>query len=242
VGRGKPERGPVSGPPGSGKSTFIKALKNIAEGRNIKLLVIRAKECAAEEFFEVDVPEEFIVKKISTILQFTSSGESFKPAFDVLATYNCSSINCLLEHVEKEMRQDIAMWIRARLKLLSSFINGKVKVPVCLSIFDEPVKRIVAGLLYAIREKITMPIILDDTLSFVLNDAYRQAFVAMMRPFKVSVNERLDTRQLLSYNPIVITPGGNEIYRLARPEKYVVIFDHQHWELSRREVEKIVYS
>ena len=241
MGRGKPERGPVSGPPGSGKSTFIKALKNIAEGRNIKLLVIRAKECT-EEFFEVDVPEEFIVKKISTILQFTSSGESFKPAFDVLATYNCSSINCLLEHVEKEMRQDIAMWIRARLKLLSSFINGKVKVPICLSIFDEPVKRVVAGLFYAIREKITMPIILDDALSFVLNDAYRQAFVAMMRPFKVSVNERLDTRHLLSYNPIIITPGGNEIYRIAHPNKYVVLFDHQRWTLNRKDIEKIAYS
>ena len=205
------------------------------------MLIIRAKECT-EEFYEVDVSEEFVAKKISTILQFTSSGESFKPAFDVLTTYGCSSINCILEHIEKEMRQDIAMWIRARLKLLSSFINGKVEVPTCLSNFDEPIKRIAAGLLYALREKITMPIILDDALSFVLNDAYRQAFVAMMRPFKVSVNERLDTRHLLSYNPIVITPGGNEIYRLANPNKYVIFFDHQRWEVSRREIEKIAYS
>jgi energy-coupling factor transporter ATP-binding protein EcfA2 len=241
VGWGKPERGPVSGPPGSGKSTFIRALKNIAEKRNVRLLIIRAKECAAEEFF-VDVPEEFIVKKISTILQFTSSGESFKPAFDVLATYNCSSINCLLDHIEKEMRQDIAMWIRARLRLLSSFINGKIKVPLCLSTFDEPVKRVVAGVLYAIREKITMPIILDDTLSFVLNDAYRQAFVAMMRPFKVSINERLDTHRLLAFNPIITTPGGNEIYRFSRPNKYVILFDNFRWELDRKAVEKIAYS
>jgi len=241
VGRGKPERGPVSGPPGSGKSTFIRALKTVAARNGINLLIIRTKECA-EEFIEMMISEEFIVKKISTILQFTSSGESFKPAFDVLATYNCSTINCLLEHVEKEMRPDIAMWIKARLKLLSSFINSKVKIPVCLSTFDEPVRRIVAGLLYAMREKITTPVILDDALSFVLNDAYRQAFVAMMRPFKVSVNERLDTRQLLSYNPIVITPGGNEIYRLANPNKYVIFFDHQRWEVSRREIEKIAYS
>jgi len=205
------------------------------------LLIIRAKECT-EEFYEVDVSEEFVAKKISTILQFTSSGESFKPAFDVLATYNCSTINCLLEHVEKEMRQDIAMWIRARLKLLSSFINSKVKVPTCLSNFDEPIKRIAAGLLYALREKITTPVILDDTLSFVLNDAYRQAFVAMMRPFKASINERLDTHRLLSFNPIIITPGGNEIYRLSRPGRYIVLFDHFRWELSRKDIEKIAYS
>jgi len=204
-------------------------------------LIIRAKECT-EEFYEVDVSEEFVAKKISTILQFTSSGESFKPAFDVLATYNCSTINCLLEHVEKEMRQDIAMWIRARLKLLSSFINSKVKVPTCLSNFDEPIKRIAAGLLYALREKITTPVILDDTLSFVLNDAYRQAFVAMMRPFKASINERLDTHRLLSFNPIIITPGGNEIYRLSRPGRYIVLFDHFRWELSRKDIEKIAYS
>ena len=204
-------------------------------------MIIRAKECT-EEFYEVDVSEEFVAKKISTILQFTSSGESFKPAFDVLATYNCSTINCLLEHVEKEMRQDIAMWIRARLKLLSSFINSKVKVPTCLSNFDEPIKRIAAGLLYALREKITTPVILDDTLSFVLNDAYRQAFVAMMRPFKASINERLDTHRLLSFNPIIITPGGNEIYRLSRPGRYIVLFDHFRWELSRKDIEKIAYS
>jgi hypothetical protein len=214
----------------------------VAEKRNVRLLIIRAKECNTEEFFEIDLPEEFIVKKISAILQFTSSGESFKPAFDVLATYNCSSINCLLDHIEKEMRQDIAMWIRARLKLLSSFVNGKVRIPVCLSNSDEPVKRIVVGLLYAIREKITMPIILDDALAFILNDAYRQAFVAMMRPFKVSLNERLDTRQLLSYNPIIITPGNNEIYRLSRPNRYVILFDSFRWELDRKAVEKIAYS
>jgi len=147
-----------------------------------------------------------------------------------------------LEHVEKEMRQDIAMWIRARLKLLSSFINSKVKVPTCLSNFDEPIKRIAAGLLYALREKITTPVILDDTLSFVLNDAYRQAFVAMMRPFKASINERLDTHRLLSFNPIIITPGGNEIYRLSRPGRYIVLFDHFRWELSRKDIEKIAYS
>jgi len=189
------------------------------------------------------ISEEFVVKKISTILQFTSSGESFKPAFDILATYNCSTINCLLEHIEKEMRPDVAMWIRARLRLLSSFINGGgLRIPTCLANYDEPIRRIVVGLLYAAREKITMPIVLDDMLSFVLNEAYRDAFIAMARPFKVSINERLDTHRLLSFNPIIITPGGNEIYRLTRPGKYVILFDHFRWELDRKAVEKIAYS
>ncbi len=240
MGRGKLERGPVSGPPGSGKTSFIQALKTVAERYGIKLLVIRTKECA-EEFFDVRVSEEFIVRKISAVLQFTSSGD-FRPAFDVLTTYSCDSISCLLERVEKEMRQDIAVWVKARLKLLSSFINGGLRIPTCLANYDEPIRRIAAGLLYAVREKITMPIILDDMLAFVLNEAYREAFVAMARPFKVSINERLDTHRLLSFNPIIITPGGNEIYRFARPNRYVILFDHFRWELDRKAVEKIAYS
>jgi hypothetical protein len=205
------------------------------------LLVIRAKECD-EEFFEVMVSEEFIVRKISTILQFTTSGD-FRPAFDVLATYNCNSISCLLEHVEKEMRYDIAVWVKARLKLLGSFINGGLRMPTCLKYHDEPIKRIIVGLLYAIREKITMPIVLDDTLSFVLNEVYREAFIAMMRPYMVSVNKYLETRELLSFNPVIVTPSGSGgVYRLARPDKYVVIFDDRRWELSRKDIEKIAYS
>ena len=139
---------------------------------------------------------------------------------------------------EKRYREDISQWITARLKALKRFVdNDSVTLPTCLKV-DELIRRIVVGLLYVVRPHITYPIILDDALSFVVNEIYRESFIAMMRPYMLSINKYLETRDLLSYNPIVITPGGaGGAYRLARPDKYVVIFDSHRWELDRKAVE-----
>jgi hypothetical protein len=205
------------------------------------MLVIRAKDCR-HEVIKFQIPEQEIVKRISSILQFTTY-DGFRPAFDILSTFNCDNLTCLIETAEKLFKNDIAMWITARIKLLSKFIDGNnVVIPICLN-DDELIKRLVVGILYAIRRFISMPIAVDDMLGFVINESYRESFVAMMRPFIVSINRYLDTRDLLQFNPIIITPGGHGgFYRLARPDRYIVLFDHSRWEVPRREIERLANS
>lgn len=149
----------------------------------------------------------------------------------------------MIEASEKYFKNDIAIWITARIKLLSEFVDGNnVVIPTCLN-EDELIKRLVVGVLYAIRRLIPLPIVIDDILGFVINESYRESFIAMMRPFIVSINRYLDTRDLLQFNPIIIAPGGaGGFYRLARPDKYVVILDGSRWEIPRREIEKLANS
>jgi hypothetical protein len=209
------------------------------------LLILKSKDCEDEKdkYVKVDVPESYVVKKISSVLHFTAE-DTLKPSFDVLIASKCETIECLIEYAEKKFREDVGLWIVARLEILRQFLNGAVMIPTCLQDYDEIVKRMVVGLLYAIRPKMPpVPVVMDDTLSFVVNKKYASAFVAMMRPFKVSVNEFLETRDMLKYNPVIIAPGGHGgEYRLARPDKYVIIFDHSRWEIPRREIEQIANS
>ncbi len=177
------------------------------------------------------------------MLHFTAS-ETLKPSFDVLASISCVDIRCLIENVEKRFKPDIAAWITARLVILNQFISGNViRIPLCLKNYDEIVKRLVLGVTYVARPHISAPYVIDDTAALIVNLLYEEAYVGTMRPYWVVRNKYLETRELLMFNPITITPGGAAgTYRLARPDKYVVIFDHQRWELPRRAVEKIVYS
>ncbi len=207
-----------------------------------KALFIRAKDCS-ESFIKIQVPEKEVVNHISSVLQYTVN-DGFRVSFDILSLAECSSIDCLMAFAEKRYREDVSQWVTARLKALKRFVdNDSVMLPTCLKGTDELIRRIVIGILYAIRPYITYPVILDDVFSFVVNEVYRESFVAMMRPYFLAINRYLETRDLLSYNPIVITPGGaGGAYRLARPDRYVVIFDHQRWELPRKAIEKIAYS
>jgi hypothetical protein len=207
--------------------------------REKKLIIIKAKDCS-QEIVKFELPEQLIVKKISGILQFTAY-DGFRISFDILSTLQYS-IDELIAYVEKKYREDIAQWITARLWALKQFINAnKVEIPTCLKDEGELTRRIVIGILYAIRPYITLPVILDDLLSFVVNEVYRESFIAMMRPFIVSVNRYLDSRDLLQFNPIVIVPGGAAgFYRLSDPQDYVIIFDDKKWKIGRREIEKLL--
>ncbi len=186
---------------------------------------------------------DIVVKKISSVLQFTAS-DGFKTSFDVLSTAECNNIQCLFEFINKKYRSDIAPWIEARLKILTRFIkDDAVIIPLCLANYDEIVKRLLLGILYVLRNRIGVPIVLDDMLSFITNELYSEAFVAMMRPYIVSINRELDSKEILMYNPVIFTPGGHGgVYRISHPTKYVVLFDGERWTLPRKEVEKIAYS
>lgn len=240
MGRGKPERGPISGPPGTGKTTFIRALENVAQRFLRPLIIIRSKECSDGEFI-IKVPQSEIVRKISGILHFTA-GDGLRPSFDIMSSSSCENISCLKEFVAKKFRQDIAIWIEARLDVLERFVDNElIRIPTCLSSYDEIVKRITLGVLYVLRHKISKPVVIDDASSLIINDPYKEAYIAMMRPSIFTVNRFMDTKEILAFNPVVITPGGG-LYRLARPDKYVILLDHMRWEVRRQDVEKIAYS
>jgi hypothetical protein len=234
--------GPVAGPPGTGKTTFIKALIKIAERLGIKIIFVQAKDCS-ESWLEVPGADA-VIKRISSVLHFTVS-DGFRPSFDALRKANCADIQCLIDYAKKRYKPDVSEWIETRLELLSSlFIKGdKIVIPLCLANEDELIRRLLVGILYVLRNRINMPIIMDDMLSFVTNEPYSEAFAAMMRPYMFSVNRNLDSREMLLYNPIIITPGGQGgHYRLAEPHKYVILFDSYRWAIPKKDIEKITRS
>ena len=237
-----PKGGPPIGMPGTGKTTMLRALYLILQMVGRKALFIQVKDCD-EAYVEITLPEQEVLNHISGILQFTAS-DGFRPSFDRLAFTQCNNIECLIDYVEKRYRQDVADWIVPRLLALKRFVDAeKIKIPLCLIHQDELIRRITVGVLYAIRPYVTFPVILDDAFSFVINEAYKESFIAMMRPYMISLNRYLMIEDLLRFNPVIITPGGaSGLYRIAKPDKYVIIFDHNRWEIPRKDIEKIVYS
>ncbi len=208
----------------------------------VKVIFIQAKDCA-ESWLEVP-GADVVVKRISSVLHFTVS-DGFRPSFDALRKANCTDIRCLIDFAKKRYKPDISDWIETRLELLSSqFIKGdKIIIPLCLANEDELIKRLLIGILYVLRSRISVPVIVDDLLSFVTNEPYSEAFTAMMRPYIFTVNRNLNSQEMLMYNPIVIAPGGQGgHYRLAEPHKYVVLFDSDRWTIPRKDIEKILRS
>lgn len=218
----------------------------VAEKRGIKILYIQSKDCE-ENAVQLDALPD-VIKRISSVLQFTAT-DGFRISFDILSASNChvaeNPIQCLIDYTNKKFKAEIATWIESRLRILEQLfiVDNKISIPTCLLPYDEIAKRLLIGVLYVTRSKITMPIILDDSLSYVINESYVRAFLAMMRPYIRMLNRYPRTEEMLEHNPIILTPGGNAgFFRLANPEKYVVIFDDKRWEINRRDVEKIVYS
>lgn len=211
-----------------------------------QIVVIRSKECSDGEIVLKEVSQSELVKKISAVLHFTA-GDGLRPSFDALAAAatGCDTISCLKEYASKRFRQDVAIWVESRLDILERvFIdNGIIKIPTCLAQYDEIVKRLLLGVVYVLRPKILKPVVIDDASSVITNDPYKEAYIAMMRPSKITANRFMDTKELLMFNPIVLAPGGAAgVYRLSRPDRYTILFDANRWEVSRREVEKIAFS
>ena len=234
----------MAGPPGSGKTTYLEALLKILSRLGIKVIFIQAKNCKSQEKIEFRGASKLIVKRVSSILQFTTS-EGFKSSFDLLSTAECDDLDCLIEFVNKKYKSDVAVWVEPRLKMLKKFVKDDVVViPTCLSEEDdELMRRLIVGILYVLRSKTNAPIILDDLTSYVVNIIYSEAFAAMMRPYKLSKNKDLTSDEILMYNPVVIAPGSHGgFYRLAHPDKYVILFDGNKWTVPRKDIEKIAYS
>ncbi|MDT7873929.1 MAG: hypothetical protein RQ859_00995 [Pyrobaculum sp.] len=198
------------------------------------------KECGEgkqETEIEIKNLERKIVKKISTILHFTASS-SLKPAFDLLITSKCEDLKCLIEFAEKKFRSDIAMWITARITVLKDYFirNGKLVIYLCLEEFDELIKRMLIGLIYALRSEIPYFVIIDDALAIILNNMYGEVWPAITRPYLASFNYYPEASDMLKFDPVIIAPGGRQFYRVAKPDKYIVMYRGREWEIDASEV------
>ena len=200
--------GAVSGPPGSGKTTFIKAIVKMSHK---PVIVVSVKEKQSVE--HVDIPEDVVINGISRALHFTAIG--LRPSFDVLSVHSPKSLEDL-ENIASKFKIDIAEWVLARLRVIKQWLveeNGRryVRVPLYLRDYDELERRLTVGLLYAARPHLPYIFVFDDSMAFVLNESYKEAALAMLRPYLISVNRYLDGRELLLHNPVIITPGGSGV-------------------------------
>jgi hypothetical protein len=237
---GQTHRGPIFGTPGSGKTTFLNLFQQFAKKRGVKTLYIGMKECKEKQKeveIEIQNLERKVAKKISSILHFTASS-SLKPSFDLLISSKCENLRCLNDFVEKKFRSDVAMWITARLAVLEDyFIRGnRLVIYLCLEEFDEMIKRMLIGIIYALRSEIPYLLIIDDALAVVLNSMYGDVWPATTRPYLAALNYYPEAGDTLRFDPTIIAPGGRSYYRLAKPDKYVVMYRGREWEIDAAEV------
>jgi energy-coupling factor transporter ATP-binding protein EcfA2 len=249
--------GLVAGPPGSGKSTFIRALIKTGNKPHIYL---QAKDCEDRAIY---VDEKIVIRHISAVLHFAS--ERIMPAIDRLTTLVDGSIDALMKAVEAKFRPDIAEWVQAKLQLLTSLKEGdKIRIPLCVKNLDEPYRRITIGLLYAARHYIAnIPVLIDDVFAFVLSESYSEAFRAMMRPYIISYNTYPDSKLLLAHSPVVLspartpttscpsltpptreaqTPGSGKIHRLVERDSYVIIWNGKIEKVKFKDIEALAQS
>jgi hypothetical protein len=216
------------------------------EKKEIRMVYIQSKDCK-ENSIELDALQD-VVKRISSVLQFSAS-DGFRISFDVLADADCSAspdpIQCLIDHSIKNFKQEIAAWVVWRLKLLQRLFvrNSKIIIPLCLTNLDEIARRLLLGVLYVTKCKINTPMIIDDSMTYIGNETYIRAYFAVTRPYLRILNRYPVQEELLSYNPIILTPGGQAgYYRLAHPTKYTIIFDSNRWQIDRKIIEKMADS
>ena len=120
--------------------------------------------------------------------------------------------------------------------------DNRLIIYQCLEEFDELIKRMSIGLLYAMRHLIPHLLIIDDALALVLNHMYGDIWPATTRPYIVSYNYYPESGETLKFDPVIISPGGRTYYKLAKRDKYVVMYRGQEWEIDAQEVYALAKS
>jgi hypothetical protein len=241
--------GVVAGPPGSGKTTFMKALQNVALTMGFRVIFITADyNCNKRPHITIDDAAQEVVQKLGTVLHYVADSSDIRIdtlmhiVADTARNIGTLDIGVITKRVEEKLGHDLSLLARVWLENIQMFIKGNsVLIPRCVQGFNEIALRLIPGIIVAIRHRTTLPVMLDDIFGFIFGDERSQRwFAAYARPFIISINRYLDTEELLGYNPVVITPGGQGgIYRIASPNRYLVLFDSHRFEIDVKEIEKL---
>jgi len=227
----------VAGPPGSGKTTFLRALRRVLEAHGVEYVYLAAKEVSTP----VKVREEVVLRHLVEVLRPTAS-QPVMPALDRLQLV--ASRAASLEEVRKAAERfdpRVAEWVLARLDALIEWrVGGEIVVRANRPLNDLE-RRIAAGLLYAARlEGDPRLYILDDAYGFLAVEEFLREWLAVARPYVVAVNQYPDVEMLLAFQPIVVAPGAAPYYRYADPRHYVVLANHKPVaKISIRDVQRL---
>jgi energy-coupling factor transporter ATP-binding protein EcfA2 len=240
--------GVVAGPPGSGKTTFMKALQNVAHTMGFQVIFITAGyDCNKRPLITKDTAQE-VIQHLDTVLHYVADSSDIRIetlkhlVADTARRIGTLDIGVITKRVEEKLGHDLSLLARVWLENIQMFIKGNsVLIPRCVQGFNEIALRLIPGIIAAIRHRTTLPVMLDDIFGFIFDDKRSQQwFAAHARPFIISINRYLDTAELLGYNLVVIAPGGQGgVYRISSPNRYVVLFDSRRFEIDAKEIEKL---
>jgi Cdc6-like AAA superfamily ATPase len=249
--------GVVAGPPGTGKTTFMKALQNVALTMGLQVIYVAEDYNCNKGPYEVDAAQE-VIQKLGTVLHYVVDRYYVADCSDnteIIRIDNLMNIvaetareigtldiDTITKRVEEKLGHDLSPLARVWLENIQMFIKGNsVLIPRCVRHFDEIALHLIPGIIVAIWDRTKPPVVLDDIFGFIFgNERNQQWFAAQTRPFIIGINRYLNTEELLRYNPVVITPGGlGGIYRIASPKRYVVFFDGRRFEIDAKEIKKL---
>jgi hypothetical protein len=239
--------GVVAGPPGTGKTTFMKALQNVALTMGLQVIYVAEDHNCNKRPYEVDAAQE-VIQKLGTVLHYVADSSDIRIdnlmhlVADTAREIGTLDIGVITKRVEEKLGHDLSLLARVWLENIQMFIKGNtVLIPRCVQGFKEIALRLIPGIIVAIRRRTTLPVMLDDIFGFIFGDERSHRwFAAYARPFIISINRYLDTEELLGFNPVVITPGGQGgIYRISSPNKYLILFDSHRFEIDAKEIEKL---
>jgi len=245
--------GVVAGPPGSGKTTFMKALQNVALTMGLQVIYVAEDYNCNKRPYEVDAAQE-VIQKLGTVLHYVTDRYYVADSSDIridnlmhivadtARKIGTLDIDTITKRVEEKLGHDLSLLARVWLENIQMFIKGNsVLIPRCVQGFKEIALRLIPGVIVAIRHRTNLPVMLDDIFGFIFGDERSHRwFAAYARPFIISINRYLDTEELLGFNPVVITPGGQGgIYRIASPNRYLVLFDSHRFEIDAKEIKKL---